>query len=131
MLGSKSMECMEEYTIMKKYTHSALAVALFLAACVMLVMAGSAMAAHPPIPLLDTAGNAIATPAPGTPAPAFSVKETCGACHGNPAYPDLLGYDAIEKHSYHAQLGANQLAEWNPANPKPWGQQSPGHFGKW
>jgi len=114
---------------MKKYTHSALAVMMMLVSCLVFVLAGSAMAVHPPIPLLDADGVAISATA--VPAPAFSVKETCGACHGNAAYPELLGYDAIEKHSYHAQLGANQLAEWNSANAKPWGQQSPGHFGKW
>ena len=117
--------------MMKKYTHSALAVIMLLAACLIFGFAGSAMAIHPPIPLLDASGAAIATPAPGDAAPAFSVKTTCGACHGNPAYPDLLGYDAIEKHSYHAQLGANQLAEWDSATAKPWALQSPGHFGKW
>ena len=122
---------MKGFTIMKKYTQSVFAVMMLLTAYLVFGLAGSAMAVHPPIPLLDAGGAAISTPAPGVAAPAFSVKETCGACHGNAAYPDLLGYDAIEKHSYHAQLGANQLAEWNSANAKPWGQQSPGHFGKW
>jgi len=115
---------------MKKYTYSVLAVMMLLAACLVFGLVGTSMAAHVAIPLLDADGDPVAA-TPGVAAPAFSVKETCGACHGNVAYPELLGYDAIEKHSYHAQLGANQLAEWNSANAKPWGQQSPGHFGKW
>ena len=66
-------------------------------------------------------------------APAYSPGKTCGAsgCHD---------YKAIERHSYHAQLGANEQKGWNPykngtwnseaANGKPW-VQSPGHTGKW
>lgn len=66
-------------------------------------------------------------------APAFSVKQTCaaGTCHD---------YDAIERHSFHAQLGANQHMGWNAwasgnwnsiaTKGKPW-VQSPGHVGKW
>ena len=116
---------------MKKYTHSALAVMMLLAACLVFGFAGSAMAVHPDIPLLDAAGAPVLDNGTNV-APVFSYKTTCGACHGDKVtYPQLLSYDEIEKHSYHAQLGANQLAEWNSANAKPWGQQSPGHFGKW
>lgn len=118
---------------MKRYHKSIFSVTLLLTACLIFGLIGTGFAAHVPIPLLDADGNPIATPDPaGTVAPAFSVKTTCGACHGDKVtYPQLLSYDEIENHSYHAQLGANQLAEWNSANPKPWGQQSPGHFGKW
>ena len=66
-------------------------------------------------------------------APAFSTKESCGTgtCHD---------YEAIERHSFHAQLGANQYLGWNAwatgnwnsiaSKGKPW-VQSPGHVGKW
>ncbi len=100
-----------------------------LAACLILGLAGSGWAAHPDVQLRDAAGSLI--PAGLAPAPAFSMKATCGYCHGDKAtYPDLLSYDEIEKHSYHAQLGANQMVEFNPSAAKPW-VQSPGHFGKW
>ena len=129
---------------------------LMAVAFLVLGLAGSALA-HPDITLRDATGAAIADPGfqsidPADAnfmqynlAPAFSAKETCGACHGDKGtYPNLLSYDEIEKHSYHTQLGANQLAGWNPWNPdsankfkkgvgpkgKPW-VQSPGHFGKW
>lgn len=100
-------------------------------------MAGMAFA-HPAIPLLDEAGAAIdysdAVTAEGV-AAAYSAKATCGACHD---------YDQIEKHSYHAQIGANEWRGWNPFNPnssdkfetgvgakgKNW-VQSPSHLGKW
>jgi len=105
-------------------------VVMLLAACLTFGLVGTGWAAHPPIPLFDAAG--IEVPDNGTAvAPVFSYKITCGKCHGDAAYPDLLGYDEIEKHSFHAQLGANQLKEWNSATPKPWALQSPGHFGKW
>ena len=83
--------------------------------------------------------------------PAFSVKETCGACHdgskldgnGDP----LLSYNEIERHAYHAQMSANEFVGWNTYNAnavglfskfrksgtpkgKSW-VQSLGHFGKW
>lgn len=93
------------------------------------LLAGSqAFAAHNPITLRDSSGNAIT--ANGT-AAAYSAKKTCGSCHD---------YDAIERHSYHAQLGANQHLGWDPFKlgnknsvafkKKPW-VQSPGHVGKW
>lgn len=64
---------------------------------------------------------------------AYSPQATCGTsgCHD---------YDAIERHSFHAQLGANQHKGWNAfkngqwnsvgCKSKPW-VQSPGHVGKW
>lgn len=86
-----------------------------------------------PIKAADTVNNA------------FSMKTTCGACHGDKTnYPQLLSYDEIERHSYHAQLGANEIRGFNPFNPdssdafrkgagpvgKNW-VQSPGHVGSW
>jgi hypothetical protein len=63
--------------------------------------------------------------------PAYSSNKSCGACHD---------YSAIERHSYHAQLGANQILGWNAwamgnwnsiaTKGKPW-VQSTGHVGKW
>lgn len=77
------------------------------------------------IPLLNAAGTAIGA------GEAYSAKETCGACHD---------YNAIEAHSFHAQLGANEHKGWNPnaygnmnsvaSKGKPW-VQSTGHVGKW
>ena len=134
---------------MKRYKKSALAgIVLFAAAFLVLGLAGSAMATHPDIQLRD-AGNALIPAAGlGTLQPAFSVKNTCGACHdgvtpGGDSLP-LLSYDEIEKHSFHTQMGANQLNGWGAWNPdsgskylkgpaakgKNW-VQSPGHFGKW
>lgn len=93
------------------------------------LMAGSqAFAAHSvDITLRDAAGN----PIPAGSNAAYSARQTCGTCHD---------YDAIERHSYHAQLGANEHKGWNPwaygnmnsvaAKGKPW-VQSPGHVGKW
>ena len=108
--------------------------------CLMFVtgLTGMAFASHPAITLLDDAGNTIdyaATVTAEGVAPAYSVKTTCSACHD---------YDQIEKHSYHAQIAANQWQGWNPFNPdssskfkrgvgakgKNW-VQSPGHLGKW
>ena len=107
-------------------------VMMLLAACLTFGLVGTGWAAHVPIPLLDADGNAIATPAPGVVAPAFSVKETCGACHGDKVtYPQLLSYDEIEKHSFHAQLGANNMKEFDPLAASPWAVQSGAHFGKW
>jgi hypothetical protein len=111
--------------------------ALLCASFLVLSLTGLAFADMPPahngIILRDAAGAPIAAGA--TTNNAFSTKGTCGQCHD---------YDAIEKHSYHAQLGANEQRGWNPFNAnssdkyvsgpatkgKPW-VQSPGHVGKW
>jgi hypothetical protein len=98
--------------------------------------------------LRDANGTAISSAGTG-PKAAFSVKETCGACHdGSTLRPSngepLLSYDQIEQGSYHAQMGANNLYGWKTASPgdkdafragkapagKAW-VQSKGHFGKW
>jgi hypothetical protein len=66
---------------------------------------------------------------------AYSVKQTCGACHN---------YASIEQHATHAQMAANAIGGFNPYNPdskmgekanvnskgKNW-VQSTGHVGKW
>lgn len=92
-------------------------------------------AAHVPVALLNADGQAIDAPVPGIPAPAFSMKRTCGDCHD---------YDKIEGHSFHAQTGANEIFGWDAWNPdspnplksgvllegKPW-VQTPGHVGSW
>lgn len=111
---------------MKKRYKSGLLVSVLATAT--LLVGSSAFAAHPvDIPLLDADGNQIAV---GDTA-AYSAKETCGACHD---------YDAIERHSFHAQLAANEHAGWNPwvmgnmpsvaSKGKPW-VQATGHLGKW
>ena len=105
-------------------------VMMLLAACLIFGLVGTSWAAHPPIQLFDAAGDPVPDNGVAV-APVFSYKVTCGKCHGNPVFPDLLSYDEIEKHSFHAQLGANQLKEWDSTTAKPWALQSPGHFGKW
>jgi len=84
-----------------------------------------------PVTGVITLRDAIGTPLPTGSTDAYSAKTTCGACHD---------YDAIERHSYHAQLGANEFNGFNPwvmgnmpsiaAKGKPW-VQSGGHIGKW
>ena len=96
-----------------------------------LLIGSSAFALHTePIPLLDAAGNPV-TVLGAADKVAYSAKATCGACHD---------YNKIERHSFHAQLGANEHKGWNPwkygnmnsiaSKGKPW-VQSTGHVGKW
>lgn len=96
-----------------------------------LLIGSSAFALHTqPIPLLDGAGNPVTVGGANNKA-AYSAKKTCGACHD---------YNKIERHSFHAQLGANEHkgydpwknGQWNStdAQSKPW-VQSTGHVGKW
>ena len=89
--------------------------------------------AHPDVPLRDAAGQVIPAAGIDAPLPAYSSRTTCGGCHD---------YDQIERNSFHAQTGANQIFGWDQWNPdaadtfqgsdipqdKPW-IQSPGHFG--
>jgi hypothetical protein len=124
-----------------------------------MMMAGNALAVTDPVYVHDqiilrgpSGGGPIYDPGPGNLATAFSVKETCGHCHNGGTTPEgfdgngnpLLSYDQIERHSYHAQLGANNLKGWNvfnlnsadkfKASATPRGKnwnQSLGHFGKW
>jgi hypothetical protein len=98
------------------------------------LVAGSAFAQsdHTGIPLRDANGDLIL--ASETLDNAYSTKETCGACHD---------YDAIEQHSYHTQLAANEHYGYNPMNPDgdvwesgagPMGKswvQGQGHVGAW
>lgn len=112
------------------------------------LLAGAAAAYNPDhdnILLRDAGNNLIA---PGS-TQAFSMKNTCGACHnGSKTAPStgrtLLSYDQIERHSYHAQLAANEQRGWNNWNPDskdpqvsgvgPQGKnwvQGPGHVGAW
>lgn len=113
-----------------------------------LLLAGTAMGANPAhdnIVLRDAGSNPVV---PGS-TRAFSMKNTCGACHnGSTIAPStgraLLSYDQIERHSYHAQLAANEQRGWNSWNPDstdpivngagPQGKnwvQGPGHVGAW
>ena len=121
------------------------------------VGAGMALAApqnHSAIVLKDPAGTAIVRNADGS-AKAFSMKTTCftAGCHGSAGTGKAaLTYTQIEQHSYHAQLGANEIRGFNPFNIDAWNQdvnptgdkwragagpqgknwvQSPGHVGSW
>lgn len=93
-----------------------------------LLICSQAFAAHTDdIILRDSGGTPLAL---GSDV-AYSAKTTCGECHD---------YAAIERHSYHAQLGANEhkgfdaykFGNWGSgaAKSKPW-VQSTGHVGKW
>ena len=114
---------------MKKSYKSGLVVSA-IAAVALMVTASAQAYTHDRVTLRDAAGLAIPATSASN-APAYSAKATCGACHA---------YDAIEKHSFHAQLGANQQMGWNAwamgnwnsiaTKGKPW-VQSPGHAGKW
>ncbi|RJX34403.1 MAG: hypothetical protein C4531_04085 [Desulfurivibrio sp.] len=132
---------------MKKSYKSGIVISAVTAAAMM--MSGSQAWSHPSVYIKDgnnqylqpvfvdagidgTPGNADDTyELPAGPLPAYSSKNSCGECHD---------YQAIERHSYHAQLGANQILGWNAwamgnwnseaTQGKPW-VQSPGHVGKW
>lgn len=97
--------------------------ALLSGATLVFGFSGSAFAAyiqqHESIVLKDPAGTPITEMnAPGN---AFSMKTTCFTtdCHGDTNAPGNLKYtyDDIEKHSYHAQIGANEQKGYNPWNP--------------
>ncbi len=108
------------------------------------LMVSLAMAAMPPEHANIVLRGPDGTPLTDGSTTAFSMKETCGACHGSGTGIMAYSYDDIEKHSFHAQLAANQIKGWNPWNPdspdkfkkgpaakgKNW-VQSPGHVGKW
>lgn len=125
------------------------------ASCAALIGVGAGMAmasvpAHKAIPLKDPSGAPIAKNTDGS-AKAYSIKTTCfgtAGCHGDAAAGTSsvlkYTYDDIEKHSYHAQLGANEIRGFNPFNidssdpfrtgAGPQGKnwvQSPGHVGSW
>ncbi|MEW6520068.1 MAG: hypothetical protein AB1461_11700 [Thermodesulfobacteriota bacterium] len=132
---------------MKKSYKSGIVISAVTAAAMM--MGGSQAWSHPSVYIKDAndqfirpvfvdagldgvAGNADdAYELPAGPLPAYSSKNSCGECHD---------YQAVERHSYHAQLGANQILGWNAwamgnwnseaTQGKPW-VQSPGHVGKW
>lgn len=114
---------------MKKTYKSGIVVSA-IAAAALLVTASAQAYTHDRVELLDATGNPVVVDGANTGA-AYSAKATCGDCHD---------YDAIERHSYHAQLGANQhkgfkawqFGNWNSvaAKGKTW-VMSPGHAGKW
>lgn len=107
-------------------------------------------ASHNDIVLKDAAGSVI-TSLTGN---AYSVKKTCFdtvGCHGTGSTGTLkLTYDELERHSYHAMNGSNELRGFNAPNPDgvlpdgsadpfrrgatPQGKnwvQSPAHIGSW
>ena len=122
---------------MKKITNTRMALGVACSLGLAFGLAGTLQAAvpqHANITLKDAAGVDIPASGAGSDA-AYSSKQTCGACHD---------YDKIERHSTHAQLGANGIDGWSPWNPdsknpditgcnyfgKEW-TQSYGHTGKW
>jgi len=125
---------------MKKRYQSGLLVTSLTTAALLFASAQAQAYTHNNVALRDASGDLIMSTDNGdgtrsvpAAAPAFSSEKTCGAagCHD---------YKAIERHSYHAQLGANQYMGWNAwgqgnwnsiaTKGKPW-VQSPGHVGKW
>ena len=129
---------------------------MFLTSTVLLFMlAGTCMALTDPVYVHDQiilrGADGAAIPYGTGLQPAFSVKTTCGACHNGTKLDGdgqpLLSYDDIERHQYHAQLGANELIGWNAWNTSATGDfagfrkggtpkgkswvQGLGHFGKW
>lgn len=127
---------------MKKRYQSGLLVTSLTAAALLIASNSAQAYTHDRVTLRDATGAAITaldTDADGigdtvpAAAPAYSAEKTCGTagCHD---------YNGIERHSYHAQLGANQFMGWNAwaqgnwnsiaTKGKPW-VQSPGHVGKW
>jgi hypothetical protein len=123
-----------------------LGTALLSAGLLLISLVGGALAAvpeHADIILKDAAG-ALITDLSGE-NNAYSVKTTCftGSCHGSGSGVMAYGYNDIERHSYHAQLAANDQygwAAWNPdgdaweSGPAPKGKnwvQGQGHVGAW
>jgi hypothetical protein len=121
---------------MKKIMNTRMALGVACSLGLALGLAGTLQArpaAHDAIVLKDAAGNPIAADSNA----AYSSKTTCGTsgCHD---------YGMIERHSTHAQLGANGIDGWSPWNPdsknsdvkgcnymgKEW-TQTYGHTGKW
>lgn len=137
-----------------KRTSKGIAIASVASAAALVgLAAGGALAApanHSAIKLRDPAGAVITKNQDGT-AKAFSVKKTCFTtdCHNdgttaNGGGKAAFSYDDIERHSYHAQIGANEIRGFNPYNVDsddkwrfsagPQGKnwvQSPGHVGSW
>lgn len=126
-------------------------------AAIVSLAAGTALAyntAHDNIVLKDPAGLNVQVDAAGK-GKAYSVKTTCFGtvgCHGDATAPgnNSFSYDQIERHSYHALNGSNELRGFNPWNPdgvnpdgsvdpfrrgvSPQGKswvQGPGHVGNW
>jgi hypothetical protein len=119
--------------------------ALAISALLLALSAGSALAAaHDNIVLRLPDGSPV-TDLNGL-NNAFSMKATCGAaqCHdGSGTGVMAIDVNEIEKHSYHAQLSANEHEGFNSFNPdgtaweagagpkgKNW-VQGQGHLGAW
>ena len=79
--------------------------------------AGQSSPLHPPITFVDV--NGINVLESGEP---VSTMNTCGECHDT---------EFIENHSYHANMGLNELTSaGNTPSERAW-DTSPGFFGKW
>jgi hypothetical protein len=107
---------------------TARAVPLILSAAIVagLGLGGTALAAtHHDSIILRGADNSPINPR-ATSNNAYSIKQTCmgdtsgtNGCHSpnNTAFPQLKSYDEIERHSFHAQNGSNELRGFNGWNP--------------
>jgi hypothetical protein len=143
---------MKQFSKKKAVTVAAVSSALLIG-----LAAGSALAynaAHDNIVLKDPAGGLVTLDGANK-GLAYSVKNTCFAtagCHGdaNAVGNATFTYDQIERHSYHAMNGSNELRgfnNWNPDGVLPDGSadpfrrgvspqgknwvQGPGHVGNW
>jgi len=85
------------------------------------ILCGTALAAHPPITLLDKNGDEINPISGDNDKQPFSTAQTCGMCHD---------YDEITS-GYHFQMGWDVVNdEFGVDENKPW-QISNGMMGKW
>ncbi|QWV96414.1 cytochrome C [Geomonas nitrogeniifigens] len=142
---------------MRQPTKKAVKATVVSTAALMSLAAGSALgynASHENIVLKNPAGDLVQLDASGK-GPAYSVKTTCFGtvgCHGDATAVGnaTYSYDEIERHSYHAMNGTNELRgfnNWNPDGITPDGNadafrrgvspqgknwvQGPGHLGNW
>lgn len=133
----------------KQKSNARTRVGLLAGAALLTGLASVALAVTHPDNIVLRDANNLPISASGT--AAFSMKNTCGGttgCHdGNTMASTgrkLLSYDQVERHSYHAQLAANEQRGWNNWNPdstdplrngvQPIGKnwvQGPGHVGAW
>lgn len=131
----------------KQRSNARMRVGLLAGAALLTGLVSAALAVTHPDNIVLRDANNVEIPVGGS--AAFSMKNTCGACHnGSTTAPStgrtLLSYDQVERHSYHAQLASNEQRGWNNWNPdssdplrsgaQPIGKnwvQGPGHVGAW
>ncbi|HSL17504.1 MAG TPA: formate dehydrogenase subunit gamma [Methylomirabilota bacterium] len=90
-------------------------------AALVLLVAGTAAAQHPPIYLLDANGDTIDPITDENASAPFSIKQTCGMCHD---------YDVITQ-GYHFQMGWDVVSDdYGVEAGRPW-SLSNGLMGRW